>query len=64
MMELQEAYYELKSSSEAEISDLRVQVANLRPSTSQGKSVVIFYQKKGKVNRSSTNVTELKHSGV
>ncbi|XP_045915257.1 A-kinase anchor protein 9 isoform X4 [Micropterus dolomieu] len=35
MMELQEAYYELKSSSEAEISDLRVQVANLRPSTSQ-----------------------------
>nr|XP_046273438.1 A-kinase anchor protein 9 isoform X2 [Scatophagus argus] len=35
MMELQMAYDELKSSSEKEISDLRVQVATLRPSTSQ-----------------------------
>lgn len=37
MMELQVAYDELKSSSEKEISDLRVQVATLSSSSSKGK---------------------------
>lgn len=38
MTELQLAYDELKSSSEKEISDLRVLVASLSHSTSKGKS--------------------------
>lgn len=38
MMELQKAYDELKSSSEKEISDLRVQVASSSHSTSKGNS--------------------------
>lgn len=42
MMELQTAYGELKSRSEKEISDLRVQVASLSPSTSKGKCRVFL----------------------
>lgn len=37
VMELQVAYDELRSSSEKEISDLRLQVARCSPSSSKGK---------------------------
>lgn len=42
MMELQAAYDELKSRSESEISDLRVQLAGVSPSASKGKCRVFL----------------------
>lgn len=51
MMELQTAYDELKSRSEKEISDLRVQISSISPSTYSGKCTVsIFFQANEKQN--------------
>lgn len=42
MMELRAAYDELKSRSERELSDLRVQLASVSPSVSKGKCRVFL----------------------
>lgn len=56
-MEIQTAYDELKSNSEKEISDLRLQIASLSPFTSKGKYVFLS-NKKWKANRSSIDVRQ------